>query len=63
MCWNISCNIFVIYMLYIRLSVRDDSRGLMGDVAMDLMSDDKQTMMKNKNAMRYESNASPICRH
>jgi hypothetical protein len=26
----------------------------MGDVAMDLMSDDKQTMMKNKNAMRYE---------
>ncbi len=41
--------------------MRDDSRGLMGDVAMDLMSDDKQTMMKNKNAMRYESKASPTC--
>jgi hypothetical protein len=36
-----------------RLSVRDDSRGLMGDVALDLMSDDKQTMLRNKNALRY----------
>jgi hypothetical protein len=25
----------------------------MGDVALDLMSDDKQTMLRNKNALRY----------